>query len=96
MDMNTAELHITSYKTLAGVLIMLLLLTTITINVTSFDLRLWNVTIALMIAGGKGYLVMTYFMHLKYENKIIRAFVMVVLLLFLVIFGITFIDYLYR
>jgi cytochrome c oxidase subunit 4 len=94
--MNVIESHVTSYKTLGIVLILLMLLTTITINVTSFNLKLWNVAIALMIAGVKGYLVLTYFMHLKYENRIIRAFVIVVFMLFIAIFAITFIDYLYR
>lgn len=77
-------------------MVLLLLLTTITINVTLFDLKLWNVVIALLIAGFKGYLVMTYFMHLKYENRVLRLFVYGVLVLFVVIFVITFFDYLYR
>lgn len=94
--MNVIESHVTSYKTLGIVLILLMLLTTITINVTSLNLKLWNVAIALTIAGVKGYLVLTYFMHLKYENRIIRAFVIVVFMLFIAIFAITFIDYLYR
>lgn len=94
--MDTIQSHVTSYRTLAIVLVFLLLLTTLTINVTSFNLKLWNVVLALLIAGFKGYLVMTYFMHLKYENRVIRLFVFVVLMLFVVIFAITFIDYLYR
>jgi cytochrome c oxidase subunit IV len=94
--MNVVESHVTSYKTLGIVLILLMLLTTITINVTSFNLMAWNVGIALLIAGVKGYLVLTYFMHLKYENRILRAFVIVVFILFITIFAITFIDYLYR
>ena len=94
--MNVIESHVTSYKTLGIVLLLLLLLTTITINVTSYNLMLWNVAIALAIAGVKGYLVLTYFMHLKYENRMIRAFVLVMFALFIAIFVITFIDYLYR
>ena len=94
--MNVIESHVTSYKTLGYVLLLLLVFTTITINVTSYNLKAWNVTIALAIAGIKGYFVLTYFMHLKYENRIIRAFVLVVFSLFVTIFAITFIDYLYR
>jgi cytochrome c oxidase subunit 4 len=94
--MNVVESHVTSYKTLGIVLIVLLFLTTITINVTEFNLKVWNVAIALLIAGVKGYFVLTYFMHLKYENRLLRAFVYVVLTLFVMIFAITFIDYLYR
>ena len=94
--MNIIESHVTSYKTLGLVLLLLLLLTTITITITSFNLKLWNVAIALAIAGVKGYLVLTYFMHLKYENRILRGFVIVVFMLFVSIFVITFFDYLYR
>lgn len=94
--MSIIQPHITSYRTLGTILVLLLLLTTITINVTLFDLKLWNVVIALLIAGFKGYLVMTYFMHLKYENRVLRLFVYGVLVLFVVIFVITFFDYLYR
>lgn len=94
--MNIIQSHVTSYKTLGTVLVLLLLLTTLTIDVTSYNLKLWNVVLALLIAGFKGYLVMTYFMHLKYENRVIRLFVIVVLILFVVIFAITFLDYLYR
>jgi cytochrome c oxidase subunit 4 len=94
--MNVIESHVTSYKTLGYVVFMLLLLTTITINVTSYNLKAWNVAIALVIAGIKGYFILTYFMHLKYENRIIRAFVFVVFTLFFTIFAVTFIDYLYR
>ena len=94
--MNVIESHVTSYKTLGFVLLLLLVFTTITINVTSYNLKAWNVGIALAIAAIKGYFVLTYFMHLKYENRIIRAFVIVVFSLFVAIFAITFIDYLYR
>jgi len=94
--MNVIESHVTSYKTLGYVLLLLLIFTTITINVTSYNLKAWNVGIALAIAAIKGYFVLTYFMHLKYENRIIRAFVIVVFSLFVAIFAITFIDYLYR
>ena len=94
--MNVIESHVTSYKTLGYVLITLLVFTTITINVTSYNLKTWNVAIALAIAAIKGYFILTYFMHLKYENRIIRAFVLVVFSLFVTIFAVTFIDYLYR
>ena len=94
--MNVIVSHVTSYKTLGYILILLLALTTITINVTSYNLMAWNVAIALLIATVKGYFVLTYFMHLKYENRILRAFVLVVFTLFIAIFAITFIDYLYR
>ena len=85
--------HITQYKTLAIVLMGLLLCTLITIVVTSLDLVVWNVMIALTIACVKGFFVLTYFMHLKYESLILKFFVVMVFLLFAVVLVITFADY---
>ena len=88
--------HITSYKTNIIVLIVLLFLTFVTVAVTSINLHAWNVALALLIASTKVFLVLTYFMHLKYENVLLRIFVGMVFLLFAVIVVITFLDYLYR
>jgi len=73
-----------------------MLLTFLTISVTSFHLGAFTVTVALLIAGLKGFLVLSYFMHLKYESLLLRILVGVVFVLFIVIVLITFIDYAYR
>lgn len=88
--------HITEYKTLGIVLLILLLLTFTTIEVTSFHLMAATVLVALLIAGVKGYIVLTYFMHLKYEGLLLRVLVSAVFLLYAVIIIITFFDYMYR
>ncbi len=88
--------HITEYRVLARVLLVLMFLTFITISITSFNLASFTVTIALMIAGFKGFLVLTYFMHLKYESLLLKILVGLVFLLFALIVLITFIDYSYR
>ena len=88
--------HITEYKTLGIVLLVLLLLTFTTIEVTSFHLMAATVLVALLIAGVKGYIVLTYFMHLKYEGLLLRVLVSAVFLLYAVIIIITFFDYMYR
>ena len=88
--------HITEYKTLGIVLLILLFLTFTTIEVTSYHLRAATVLVALLIAGVKGYIVLTYFMHLKYEGLLLRVLVSAVFLLFATIIIITFFDYLYR
>ncbi len=88
--------HITEYKTLGIVLLILLLLTFTTIEVTSFHLRAATVLVALLIAGVKGYIVLTYFMHLKHEGLLLRVLVSAVFLLYAVIVIITFFDYMYR
>ena len=88
--------HITEYKVLARILLVLMFLTFLTISVTSFNLAAFTVTIALLIAGVKGFLVLSYFMHLKYESLLLKILVSMVFLLFIVIVLITFIDYSYR
>ena len=93
---NHAEHHITPYKTLGIILITLLVLTIITIEVTSIDLAAWSVGVALLIACVKGYLVLTYFMHLKYESLLLKVLVGMVFLLFAMVVVITYVDYLNR
>ena len=94
--MSNEKTHIIEYRLIAKILICLLGLTAITIFVTGYDLKTWNVTLALIIASVKVYLVLTYFMHLKFESLLFKLLVgMVFLLLFLVV-AITYVDYLYR
>jgi cytochrome c oxidase subunit 4 len=94
--MHKDSTHISEYKTLGIVLLILLFLTFTTIEVTSFHLMAATVLVALIIAGVKGYIVLTYFMHLKYEGILLRVLVGAVFLLYAVIVTITFFDYLYR
>jgi cytochrome c oxidase subunit IV len=88
--------HITDYLTLGKVLVALLFLTCITILVTSFNLDAWNVFIALLIASFKVFIVLTYFMHLKHESRLLKILVGMVFMLFAVVIVITYLDYLYR
>ncbi len=62
--------HIISYKTQALILSGLLILTGITVGVSFIDLGWANVWVALLIASIKGSLVLMFFMHLKYESRV--------------------------
>jgi cytochrome c oxidase subunit 4 len=88
--------HTIEYKTLSKILLILMFLTLVTISVTSIHLGPFTVTVALLIAGTKSYLVLTNFMHLKYESLLLRILVAMVFVLFALIILITFIDYAYR
>lgn len=88
--------HTTEYRVLAKVLLLLMFLTFLTITVTSFNLGVFSVTVALLIAGFKAFMVLSYFMHLKYESLLLRILVGMVFVLFAIIVLITFIDYAYR
>jgi cytochrome c oxidase subunit 4 len=88
--------HITSYRTYAKVLIALLVLTIITISITHVHLGAFTVAVALLIACVKATVVLTYFMHLKFDEIILRVFVIMVFVLLAVVLVITFLDYIYR
>lgn len=77
-------------------LITLLAFTFITITVTWIDLSALTVAVALMIASVKAYIVLTYFMHLKFESSIFRVFVAMVLLIYVLVIVFTLSDYLFR
>ncbi len=94
--MDNHENHITPYITHGKVLVALLGLTFITIAVTGVHLGAFTVAAALLIACVKGFIVLTYFMHLKYEQPIFRILVIGVFILFFLIIGITFFDYAFR
>lgn len=88
--------HVVSYKTYLIVLVALLILTFASVAVTSINLRAVTVTVALLFAVIKSSLVLTYFMHLKFENRMYAVMVGGVLLVFLIMIIVTFFDYNFR
>lgn len=88
--------HIATYTSNLIVLVGLLILTTISVLAISLHLGVFTVALALLIATIKGGLVMTYFMHLKFEYPLLRILVIGVLIFYVIIVLITFIDYSYR
>ena len=70
--MHSETVHISSYRSHIWVLIALLTLTLITVTVTWIDLSALTVVVALSIAAVKAYIVLTYFMHLKFEETMFR------------------------
>ncbi len=70
--MNNKPLpHFFEYKTLLNVLLALLMLTGITVAVSFMDLGKLNVWIALFIASVKASFVLLFFMHMKFEGRVL-------------------------
>ena len=93
---NVAEHeHISSYREHFGTWAALILLTLMTVFISTFgaDLRTLTVATALLIATIKSLAVALYFMHLKYEPRIYRAWIIVVMALFLFFLIMVIIDY---
>ncbi len=93
---NQEKHHILSFTQLGMVLALLLVLTGVTVGVSYLDLGFFNVPIALAIACTKVSFVLLFFMHLKYEGRVINiSFISTVLVLVLLI-GLTFFDVAFR
>lgn len=94
--MTENKSHITSYASHVGILALLLIFTWATVTITRINLGPWSVTAALVIACMKASLVLLYFMHLKFDSKILRWAFSAVLLVFFLVILLTFFDYLFR
>ncbi len=94
--MSQEKHHIMSYTTHLIVLGVLLILTAVSVAVTSLELGALSTLVAMLIAGVKAAIVLVWFMHLKFDNKLYTIFTVFVLVLFLLVLYVTFFDYSYR
>ncbi len=91
--MSPEKQHVTEYRTYALTLIALLILLSISVWVTHLELKAWTVAITLIVAFTMATIILTYFMHLKFDSFLIKVLIGAVFLLFVVFVGITLIDY---
>ncbi len=85
-----------AYRNYVIVWVALLVLTFLTWRVSFIPIGLMNVAVAMIIASTKASLVALFFMHLRYENKLVWTFALIPLgFLSLIIFG-TLVDVWYR
>lgn len=96
MTPHPHEHHIISFGRLASIWIVLLVLTTVTVLITRIDLGGFKVIGALSIACIKAGLVIAFFMHMKYESRLLRILLFVALVTLAIFIGMTFFDVLYR
>ncbi len=77
--------HISPVGFYVFILGTLMILTLLTVGVSYIHLGRLNLVVAVVIASIKAALVVTFFMHLKYDNKF-NALILVVTLLFIGVF----------
>ena len=75
---------------------ILMTLTTLTVAVSYVDMKHVTVLAACMIAVAKSLLVVLYFMHVRFEQRIYAFMILAVLGTYGVFIGLTFVDYWYR
>ena len=85
-----------SYRFLTCIWAGLMACTVLTVAVALVDLGFLNVAVALGVASLKAGLVIFFFMHLKYENWIIKGMVLTAFILLAIAIGLTFVDVGYR
>lgn len=94
--MEKEKHHIVPYRTYFYILIALITFTFMSIGITKINMGEYSVLGALIFSCLKSALVLTFFMHLKFDQPFIRYMVGFVVLLFLALIFITFLDYYYR
>jgi len=85
--------HIIPYAEYIQIWLGLLALTGLTVACAGMNLGRWVIITALTIASTKSMLVLNIFMHLKYEERMFRIFVLVALITFIIFISLTFFDY---
>ena len=91
-----AVAHHPSYGVNILVWIGLLALTSITVAVAGINLGSLALTVALVIALVKSMFVVNFFMHVKFDNKIIKIFLGICMVIFVIILILTFFDLTFR
>jgi len=76
--------------------LILLGLTVTTVAVAGIDLGNLTLFVALLIAAIKSFLVINIFMHIKFDDKVFKLFVLVALMTLLVAFVLTSTDIFFR
>lgn len=90
------EKHIIGYKTFILTYVALLILTVITVLISRINLGYLNILVAMLVATSKALLVILFFMHLKYEDKLFKMMVFIAFLILAIFISFTFFDVAYR
>jgi cytochrome c oxidase subunit 4 len=88
--------HIVTPVTYAIVFVSLLVGTAITVVAAYIDLGIFNPVVALAIACTKAVIVILFFMHVKYQSKLVKLTVGAGFFTFLVLITMTLTDYVSR
>jgi cytochrome c oxidase subunit 4 len=74
----------------------LVALTAITVTVAGVNLGAFTLITALLIAGAKTLMVVNYFMHVKFDKKVFKVFILVCILTYIIFLILTFTDIAFR
>lgn len=96
MNAEETKPHIVSYPVLFAVWAALLGLTWLTVGLSGTGLGSFVIVAPFLIASVKAFLVVDYFMHLKYESGFFKYILLVVLGMVVVVAWLVYQDVAYR
>ena len=88
--------HSQGYGTYFMVWLGLVAFTAVTVTIAGLNLGSVTLITALLIASVKSFLVITYFMHVKSDSIMIKVFIGICILVFVIIMVLTFSDLSFR
>ena len=88
--------HGSGNRTYVLVWAALIVLTAATVAISYVHLGMMNVVVALLIASGKASLVALFFMHLRYESRLVWGFALTPIFFLVLIIAGTLSDTLFR
>lgn len=94
--MQNENHHIVSYRSHILVWVALLFFTVLTVAAVLVDLKNFVVFTALIIASIKATIVAVYFMHLKFDSKVLSIMFGITIMVFITFMLLTFVDYSFR
>lgn len=96
-DDHSAHAHApVPYGVFILVWLILLIFTGLTVAVAGIHLAALSVPVALLIAATKATLVLMFFMHIKYEDRVFLVFLSIAMIIMAVILILTFSDVIFR
>ena len=90
------DTHLIPYSTYSVIWLALCGLTLVTVAVSMVDMRHMTLPVALLVACAKSTLVLLWFMHVKFENKVLWWFIIAGFGTYVIFVILTFADYGYR
>jgi len=90
------HIHIVANRTYISVWMALLILLAATIAVAKMSVTRYSVVINLLIASLKAFLVLLFFMHLKYEGRFLKGMLILTIAALTLVIALTFSDVWFR
>jgi len=87
------HIHTQDFKVYFLILVALFILTALTVWISTFNFGRWNDVIAIGVAGVKASLVVMFFMHGRFENRMTWAFIYYPLIILGTLLAALFLDY---